>query len=91
MKIPAYKYLDVVEIEWLDSVHSSGWHRENNPDWIVKDSDLEHKTIGYYLTQTAKSITVIQSHGTPDRDTGKRNVDAEMSIPIRAITKIRKK
>lgn len=87
MRFPKLKKWQMVEIDWLDSCHLSGWNRENNIDFARKD--LEHKSCGYFLKETDYSLSVIQSRKS-DTSVPNISVDALMEIPKVAILKIRK-
>ena len=88
MIIPKLTKWQIIEIHWVDSMHSSGWLIDTDAEG-KSDDYLNHKTIGYYFDKGAKAITVVQSYGEEFKDKS-RNTDARMSIPICAITKIRK-
>lgn len=55
------KKYQIIEITWLDSLHSSGWRKEK---WVPLTTleDMTHKTIGYFLKENKRSIIVIQSY-----------------------------
>lgn len=86
MKKKDYKLFTIVEIDWLDSLHKFGWtnHKGNKID----DTQLEHKTVGFFRGNSKHCIHVCQSYGSEGEDSD-RNVDALMQIPWCSITKIR--
>jgi len=81
------KEKQIVEIEWIDSIHDSCWKRKDvfesesgNSEWMW------HKTVGYFLCEDKESMTVMQSMTIKD---GQYNTDARMTIPKCAIRKKR--
>ena len=78
----------IVEIHWLDSTHDSGW--KLNDDYSVDHQRkfLTHKTVGYVLFDEKDFISVVQSKGVETHTDGTYSVDANMTIPKKAITKI---
>lgn len=68
---------DKVEIEWLDSSHTSGW-LENYPN-----DDLKCRSVGYLLEKTNKSIRIVQS-------LAEGQSDAMLEIPISSVLKYKK-
>lgn len=85
MKIPKLKKWQIIEIDWLDSCHLSGWTRD---DLTYELKDLEHKTAGYFLKETKYSINVVQSRKAEVKEKG-TTIDALMEIPKVAITNVR--
>lgn len=75
----------IIEIDWLDSCHLSGWTRDEL-DFQLKD--LQHKTVGFFMKKTDYSISVVQSRKAEVKEKG-TSIDALMEIPIVAISKIR--
>jgi len=79
------KKYQIIEIKWLDSLHTSGWTKESNVECSTKK--LFHKTIGYFLIEDKLSIIVIQSQPEEGKD---KFIDGIMEIPKKSIIKIRK-
>lgn len=82
------KDLKKVEIEWVDSVHDSGWVW--NSDFDIKDFEKEmtlHKTAGYLLKSTKNAYIVIQSYRL-----GRKDIihDARMAIPKKVVTRFKR-
>ena len=81
------KRWDIVEVEWLDSVHEGGWRKikdiDSEPD---PDQWLKHKSIGYVLEVTKQAVGIVQSRQSQPDD--KASVDSHMCIPKVAITNI---
>ena len=84
MRIPKLKKWQIIEIEWLDSCHLSGWTRD---DLAFEQKDLEHNTIGYFIRETEYSISVVQSRKNEVKEKGTA-INALMEIPKVAITKL---
>lgn len=80
------KKWQIIEISWIDSVHTNGWTFEDSAR--LDDKFLRHKTIGYYFKETKLGLSVIQSKSDDGED--KANVDAIMTIPKVAVKKIKK-
>lgn len=72
----------------MDSVYDSGWCKEDA--YKDDEKDIEHKTAGYCLGETKRTIQVIQSKSESVDNKKRHNVDAMMQIPKKAILKIRK-
>lgn len=72
-----------IEIQWLDSMHTSGWLKENT----VKPSKekLKHKTIGYFIEEDKLSVLVCQSYQENEEV---KHIDSIMEIPKGCIIKI---
>lgn len=91
MTFPKLKKWQPVEIFWVDSYRTHGWIslEEANVD---EDYSLDHRTIGYFVGETSRQITVCQSSKTNEDliSEPETNIDAVMNIPKVAITKIRK-
>lgn len=85
MKIPKLEKWKIIEMDWLDSCHLSGWTKD---DLTYEQKDLEHKTVGYFIKETKYSISVVQSRKAEVKEKG-TSIDALMEIPKVAITKIR--
>lgn len=86
MRSKQTKKWQIIEIEWVDSIHTNGWTYEDKLD--LDDKYLNHKTVGYFYTRTKHAITVVQSRSNDGDE--KSNVDATMTIPLLAIQKIKK-
>lgn len=82
------KKWQIIEIDWLDSVHDNGWKFEDTAMERAQDKFLKHKTIGYFLKETKQFIAVVQSKSNDGED--KSNVDAVMQIPKAVIKKIKR-
>lgn len=78
---------DIVQIDWLDSMHTSGWLKWEDITW-GQQKCLQHKTVGYLAAQDKVSVTVIQSFQDHWQDGHPANIDAVMTIPRSAITTI---
>lgn len=87
MKIPKLQYRQIIEIDWLDSCHQSGWLSESSVNNSIRD--VSHRSIGYYLSEDKQQITFVQSYQNFGKKEDDRKVDAIMQIPKCAITKIR--
>ena len=79
------KKYQIIEIEWFDSLHFSGWINEEKVSLSTLE-EITHKSIGYFLKENKISILIIQSHQTTESP----EVDAIMEIPKIAILKIKK-
>ena len=79
------KKYQIIEIEWLDSLHLSGWQKEEQIE--TSKEKLHHKTIGYFIIEDKKSIIVCQSYQINEE---KKMVDAIMEIPKKCIIKIKR-
>lgn len=79
---------DIVQIDWLDSMHSSGWHCTTDVDWKGRSSILPHKSVGYLAYRDRQSVTLVQSITDTWEDGRPTNVDAIMTIPRCAVTGI---
>lgn len=78
-----------IEVEWLDSAHTSGWRSIKNVEENLKREELLHRTVGYLFKDTGYSLAIVQSIGPECKENDNiRNVDAIMEIPKAAITKI---
>jgi len=74
------KKYQIIEIEWFDSLHVSGWKEEKDIELTTKEEML-HRTVGYFLKEDDKSIIVVQSRNEL------KAVDAIMEIPKGCIIK----
>lgn len=87
MKKKRYNKYDVILIKWLDSVHDSGWKRENELD---DEGEIEYETVGLYIGETKRTIKVVQSKCCGTSIENNYLVDALMQIPKVAILNIKK-
>lgn len=78
----------IVEIHWLDSTHDSGWKLSDDYSVEHQRKFLQHKTVGYILFDEKDFISVVQSRGVESNNDGTYSVDANMTIPKKAIIKI---
>lgn len=78
------KKYQIIQIKWLDSLHSGGWQNESGVE-TSKDR-LVHYSVGYFLKEDSRSIIIIQSYQNIEN----KNIDAVMEIPKVAILKIKK-
>ena len=83
------KKWDRIEILWVDSYRTNGWLPFNEV-LIDEDYCLDHRTIGYYLGETKRQISVCQSSKTAEEliSEPETQIDAVMTIPKKAITKL---
>jgi len=82
------KLWDIVQIDWLDSMHTTGWVKWHDNDWSHEANSLKHKTVGYVASMTDEYISVMQSFQDLWEDGHPKVFDALMTIPRKAITKI---
>lgn len=86
-----FKRWDIVEIEWEDSYQLHGWTTlEESGYW--DDISLGHTSIGYYIGETKKQISICQSRKT-DPELIKSeitNVNALFHIPKSCIKRVKK-
>lgn len=75
----------IIEIDWVDSIHDSGWINKDDAKKNSSEKNILHKTVGYFLQETKYSVSVFQSRGI-----GVENIDSTMEIPKVAIKKIKK-
>lgn len=84
--IKKLKLWEPIELNWLDSCHDSGWRKfkefDNDDKW------LKHISIGYYIKHTDNAVSFAQSRQLVDEDDAA--IDAVMTIPVVAITSIRR-
>lgn len=85
MKIPKLKKYQPIRILWLDSVHESGWKRDED---FNEEGEIEYETVGLFSRETKRAIQVVQSRGVGSSIPNNHLVDAMMQIPKCAITKI---
>lgn len=80
---------DKVEIIWLDSYRTHGWLPLED---VMTDEDisLDHRTIGYFIDQTKRQISVCQSSKLNEQliSEPETQIDAVMNIPKKAIVNI---
>lgn len=80
---------DRLEIHWEDSYRTHGWLPLEEA-MTEEDYCLDHRTIGYFVGETDRQISVCQSSKTDERLISEPDtqVDAVMHIPKAAITLI---
>lgn len=81
----------MVEIIWQDSHMIHGWTALNAADTDLEYS-LEHRSIGYYIDETPKQLSIVQSSKT-EEDFIKEDdtqVCGVFTIPKKAIVKIKR-
>lgn len=81
-----YKPYELIEVDWLDSCHLSGWSRLKNISFNKKD--LMHQTSGYFFKETPYSVCIVQSKKMYPEENS--SVDAMMEIPKVSILKVKK-
>ena len=74
----------IIEITWLDSLHTSGWTKEDAAE-MSPLNQMKQQSIGYFLRENKRAILIVQSK----RDDG-YYVDAIMEIPKVSISKIKR-
>jgi len=79
---------DIVEVLWVDSFTEDKWaSRSEYLDAVSKFDTMQHRSVGYLLDETERSITLVQSiaadHGAEDA-----MADA-ICIPLRAVDRVR--
>lgn len=72
-----------IEVEWLDSIHQSGWTYCDR----IEDQDLRCVTCGYFIKEDDNSISIIQSYRVLVLQDGSRSIDSIMNIPKKSILK----
>jgi hypothetical protein len=84
-----HKQWDMIEIIWHDSYRTHGWLPLEEAH-VEEDYCLDHRTIGYYLGETPRQISVCQSSKTAEEliTEPETQIDAVMNIPKKAITKV---
>lgn len=80
------KLWDIVQIDWLDSMHTTGWLHWKDHDWNHEVNTLVHKSCGYVAQITEQSISLVQSFNDQWKDGNPALVDAVMTIPRCSIT-----
>jgi hypothetical protein len=80
------KKWDLVEIFWEDSYQMHGWVHLDDAE-VDEDVSLGHQSVGYFIGETPKQITICQSKKSSKEldDAPETNVNAVFSIPKRAI------
>lgn len=74
--------MKVVEVEWVDSAFRTRW--SDREDARKYQHVATCKSVGYLLSKDKREVRLVGSQETETRD-----VSAGMSIPRRAVTKIR--
>jgi len=89
--MPKFKKWDLIEINWVDSYMMHGWTPLNDSE-IDVDHSLDHRSIGYYVGETNRQISIVQSSKTFEDfiSESETQVCGIFTIPKKAITKIRK-
>jgi hypothetical protein len=81
------KKFDIVEIDFLDSIENTdGWTPLKKFNFKDHYGSLAHRVTGYFVNQTKQAISVCQAHSVENGEM----VVGVWSVPIGAITKIRK-
>lgn len=80
------KKWQLLEIEWVDSSHTSGWKNSKEHEG---EPVIDYRTVGYLLQETKRTITVTQSICDYLQEDSSRMIDAIMDIPKVAIKKIK--
>lgn len=85
----AIKKWDKVEVEWLDSHQIHGWTALSSGGLDCERS-LGHCSIGYYVGQTSKQFTIVQSRKSDQEFIANEDtmVNSILTIPKCAITKL---
>jgi hypothetical protein len=86
-----FKKWDWVHILWEDSYQLHGWSPLDETGFD-EDESLGHETLGFYIGETKRQITVCQSKKSSKEldDAPHTNVNAVFSIPKSCILKIEK-
>lgn len=85
------KWGDLILVHWIDIIGDDGnWitaSEFNQEEW---EEDMDHTSIGFFLNETPKTITICQSRALRDRDKDSKslNVAAILMIPKMNIKKI---
>lgn len=87
--MPKFKKWDRVEIFWEDSYQLHGWTALDEAG-VEEDLSLGHQSLGYYLAETSKQITICQSKKSSKllHDSPYTNVNGVFSIPKSCILRI---
>lgn len=73
----------LVLIDWVDSIHSSGW--EFLSDFDAVEEQMEHQTVGWVVHSSKTCLAVVQSKGLNRHDP---TYDSVMQIPKVAIRRV---
>lgn len=73
----------IVEIEWLDTMSTSGWQTKDDRLRQTKIEDMDHRSIGYLLKRGPEYVVVAQSVGEQHD-----NVGDTLMIPRQAVKKV---
>ena len=77
---------DVVEVEWIDSIHKGGsWMWLSSIDWDELRGSLLYTTVGYLVEADESAIYICQSRAKQVAHDGDLLVDAMLAIPVCAI------
>jgi lysophospholipid acyltransferase (LPLAT)-like uncharacterized protein len=87
MKARKFKKWQIIEIFWVDSMHTSRWTFEDEVEGLTKDKYLLHATVGYFFRQDKHQIVVVQSKSNDGEE--KSNVAEIMCIPLVAVKHIK--
>jgi len=91
MKIEKIKPYQKIEVEWFDSLGSSGWLSLKSAETEMGDIErLTNYSVGYFIKKTPFSIVICQSYQKKIFEEGDRNIDNRLEIPLGAIRKIKK-
>lgn len=84
-----YKKWDLIEVLWHDSYMVHGWTHVENVG-LDEDISLDHRSVGYYLGETPRQITICQSSKANEDliDEPETNVCGVFTIPKKAIVKV---
>ena len=80
-----HKKFDLVRIDWVDSMHDSGWQKLS--EFNAVEEQMMHRTVGYVVYESRTTLGVCQSYGVNRKDP---TIDAVMQVPKVAIKKIKK-
>lgn len=78
---------DIVEIHWIDSIGGDGWQHADKTTPEHDKIYLPHKSVGYLHYRTDKAVCIYQSTSVDRPDA---MVDHRLTIPVCAVTKIKK-
>jgi len=77
---------DVVEVEWIDSLHKGGsWMWLSTIDWTEIQDSLLYTTVGYLVRVDEDAVHICQSRAKNVSYDGDLLIDAMLSIPVCAI------
>jgi len=77
------KRWQIIEIHWIDSMATKGWHFEDDVDDLTLTKFLLHSTVGYFFKKDKHQIVVVQSKSADGEE--KCNVGEIFCIPVRSI------